>query len=162
MHRLTIIALALLAAACAAPVEPDPRIESILDRQAVEDMVTALFVAVDTKDWKRTADLLAEQVHFDVTSLAGGEPGLVSRESIIEGWRSGLEPIQAVHHQAGNYEVEIDAEGATVLCYAIATHYAPERDQAVTTFVGDYEIHLVRAGDGWLIDRFRYNNKYVN
>ena len=59
-------------------------------------------------------------------------------------------------------EVEIDAAGATVLCYAIATHYAPEREQPVTTFVGDYEIHLVRAGDGWLIDRFRYDNKYVN
>jgi hypothetical protein len=35
------------------------------------------------------------------------------------------------------------------------------REQPITTFVGDYEIHLVRRGGDWQIDRFRYTNKYV-
>lgn len=137
-------------------------LRGLLDREAVVDAVTLLFLATDRKDWQAVRDRFEDTVHFDMTSVAGGEPVALPADAIVAGWATGLEPIHAVHHQAGNFRVRVDGEGADVFCYGIAWHFRPVvsgRDTRV--FVGSYDLHLVRAGGDWKIDRFRFDCKFV-
>jgi hypothetical protein len=96
-----------------------------------------------------------------MTSLAGGDAVEMSPEAIAEAWAEGLEPVEAVHHQTGNYAIEVNGDAATVSCYGTTTHYRPEQEKRLTYYVGSYDLHLVRVDNGWKIDRFRFNAKYV-
>jgi hypothetical protein len=50
---------------------------------------------------------------------------------------------------------------ATAGCYGTATHYRPDEGKRLTYFVGSYDFALTRGSEGWKIDSFRFNNKYV-
>ncbi|HEV7365637.1 MAG TPA: nuclear transport factor 2 family protein [Gemmatimonadales bacterium] len=79
------------------------------------------------------------------------------------GWGQGLGPIEAVHHQAGNYRVTVQGDRATAFCDAIASHYGKTRSGRNTrVFVGSYDFHLAQIGGRWRIDSFRFNLKYVD
>jgi hypothetical protein len=56
----------------------------------VADVINTLFVATDSRDWKRVRSCLAPTVTFDMTSLIGGEARQMSPEQIASGWESGL------------------------------------------------------------------------
>jgi hypothetical protein len=155
------LATCLVAACTPAPASPDPRLEAVVDRLAVEDAVTGLFAAVDDKAWDRARSAFASEVLFDMTSLTGGEPATVGPETIVEGWATNLDPVAAVHHQIGNVRVDLDGDQASLFCYGTATHFKPEEAQRLTHFVGTYDFHLIRSADGWKIDGMRYNSTYV-
>jgi hypothetical protein len=102
-------------------------------------------------------------VLFDMTSLAGGEPSHVSGADIAAGWEQALRRIEAIHHQAGNYRVEIQGEEATAFCYGTASHYRKTTSGRNTrVFVGTYDFHLRLMNERWRIDRFRFNLKYID
>lgn len=136
-------------------------LKRLIDRQAVTDTVTRLFVETDRKNWFAVAMLFTDAVRFDMTSLAGGEPATMSGKAIAAAWEAGLADVKAVHHHAGNVLVDVEGDEATAYCYATATHYKPDTDAPLTTFVGAYDLHLVRDGAHWRIDAFRYESKYV-
>ncbi len=131
-------------------------------RADVIETVDRLFVETDRKDWPAVAALFADRVHFDMTSLSGGEPEELTPAQIVEGWRTGLADVTALHHQSGNHLVTLHGDSADVFCYATANHFRPEREKRLTTFVGSYELHLVRADGVWRIDRFRFDVKFVD
>src|SRR5688572_23967758 len=117
----------------------DARIDDIHHRFAIQDAVHALFLATDARAWDRVREIFADEVHFDMTSLAGGEPGVLTSERITNAWAEGLAPVKAVHHQVGNMIVRIEDDSATVHCYGTATHYRPDQEKRITTFVGSYD-----------------------
>lgn len=132
-------------------------------RDAVIDVLNALFVGTDDRDWNRVRACLAPEVRFDMTSLAGGEPSVLTPVQITEAWRQGLQPISAVHHQVGNYRVVIDGTSATAFCYGVAWHYRKTASGRNTRmFVGSYDFHLVAHEQRWLIDSFRFNLKFID
>jgi hypothetical protein len=131
------------------------------EREEVIEAVDRLFVATDAKDWAVVETLFAERVHFDMTSLAGGEPATLTPQQIAAGWREGLKTVPALQHQSGNHLVTIGGSQASVTCYATATHFHPEREKKLTQFYGSYEFHLVRSADNWRIDRFKFEKKFV-
>lgn len=135
----------------------------LIERAAVTDVVTSLFIATDTRDWAAVRECFAPRVHFDVTSLAGGRPADMTGEEIAAGWEQGLRQLQAIHHQVGNFRVHIEAKRATVTCYGVAYHYARARSGRNTrTFVGTYDFELERTNDRWHITLFRFNVKFVD
>lgn len=138
--------------------------ESLLHREAIVDTLVRLFVSTDRRDWATVERCFAESVLFDVTSLAGGEPSRLAPSQIVAGWADGLARIQAIHHQAGNFQVELDGGQAIASCYAIAMHYRPVASGRNTrSFVGSYDFHLVRDATGtWRIDLFRLNLKFLD
>jgi hypothetical protein len=127
------------------------------DRDAVIDTINRLFIATDNRDWETVRALFAPSVLFDMTSLAGGAPAPLTPSEITEGWQTGLAGIDHIHHQSGNFLVDISGNEATAFCYGVAYHH---RDKSVRIFVGSYDVHLVR-GDRWRIDRFKFNVKFV-
>ncbi|THB75531.1 MAG: nuclear transport factor 2 family protein [Desulfobacteraceae bacterium] len=137
--------------------------DNLMEKQAVKETITLLFISTDNRDWHKVKDLFAPEVRFDMTSLAGGEPVTLKPGDIVDAWDKGLKPIKAIHHQAGNFLITFDDGGATAFCYGIASHYLPNKTHMNTrTFVGSYDFHLVRINGKWKIDQFKFNLKYLD
>ena len=116
-----------------------------LEKDRVVEIVNRLFINTDNRDWPAVKDLFAPRVLFDMTSLAGGQPASLKPQEIVDGWDKGLKALKAIHHQAGNYLVDIEDGEATVFCYGVAWHYLPNKTERNTrTFVGSYDFHFVK------------------
>ncbi|MBI2390708.1 MAG: nuclear transport factor 2 family protein [Deltaproteobacteria bacterium] len=140
----------------------EPALRELLDQRDVVDVVIALFVATDARDWDRVEACLSDPVILDMTSLAGGAPQPLSPAQVSAGWREGLRPIDHVHHQVGNFVVRVRGDEADVACHGIAFHHrAIGGPDNVRTFVGTYDLHLRRTGGRFRIDAFKFDARFV-
>jgi hypothetical protein len=138
-------------------------LEMVLERQRIVDVVTELFIATDRRDWPRVIDCFAPQVSFDMRSLSGAAPSTMAATEIAAAWEQGLAPLTAVHHQAGNFQVQVRGDDADAFCYATASHYLPNPSGHNTrVFVGSYDFVLRKGAGRWRITLFRFNLKYVD
>jgi hypothetical protein len=145
-------------------MEVPMNLEQLVARVAVVDAIVRLFVATDSRDWVAVEGCFAEEVVFDMVSVVGEAPARLAGARIAAGWAEGLAPIEAVHHQAGNFQVEVAGDEATASCYGIALHHRRVASGRNTrAFVGTYDFHLVRDSAGrWRIDLFRFNLKFLD
>jgi hypothetical protein len=98
-----------------------------------------------------------------MTSMAGGDPVDLTPDQITSAWDEGLKLLQAIHHQVGNFMVDIKDNEAELFCYGIACHYLENQTGENTrTFVGSYDFHLTRERADWKIDQFKFNLKYID
>jgi hypothetical protein len=135
----------------------------LLLRDQVIDRLNTLFIATDEREWSTVKACFAPTVHFDMTSLAGGEPVILTPDAIAQAWEQGLASLEAVHHQAGNYRVHVDGDEAHAFCYGIALHFRRTRSGRNTrTFVGTYDCRLRIIGGEWRITSFRFNLKFLD
>ncbi len=156
-------------------------IEMLLDKDRIVETINRLFIGTDNRDWPQVKSCFAPSVLFDMSSLGAGQPKRMSPDEIVAGWDAGLGPLKAIHHQAGNYLVDVTGERASAFCYGIASHYLPNETGANTrTFVGSYDFadriearaavqgctgcgfEFVRNGGQWKISGFRFNLKYLD
>lgn len=136
---------------------------TLIEKDRVIETVNRLFINTDKRDWPMVKALFAPRVLFDMTSLSGGQPASLKPQEIVDGWDHGLKALKAIHHQAGNHIANIEDNEATVFCYGVAWHYLPNKtDRNTRTFVGSYDIHLVKQDEDWKIDRFKYNLKFID
>jgi SnoaL-like domain len=138
-------------------------LSELIEKDRIIDTINWLFICTDRRDWTGVRSVLADSVLMDMTSLVGGEPTRMTAEQVAAGWEEGLRPMEAVHHQAGNYRVQLDGSEATGFCYGTASHYRKTRSGRNTrVFVGSYDFHLRQASGQWRIDSFRFNLKYLD
>lgn len=137
--------------------------DDLLEKAAVVEVTNRLFIGTDRRDWTDVAACFADDVLFDMTSIAGGKPERMTPQQIVDGWDAGLRGLKAVHHQVGNHVISVDRDEAEVFCYGIAFHYLPNiTNRNTRTFVGTYDLHLRKKGGSWRIDRFRFNLKFID
>src|SRR5512141_453805 len=108
MKRL-IFALMLVAAVGCAPKSYDAldqQVKLLTEQNEVIAAGNRLFICTDNRDWSCVRTVFAPEVLFDMSSL-GGQPGNRTPQQITDMWEQGLKSIQALHHQAGNYQVTI-------------------------------------------------------
>jgi hypothetical protein len=104
-----------------------------------------------------------ESVSFDMSSLTGEEAQELSPNGIVNSWEEGLKGLEAVHHQVGNFIVDVFGQEADVFCYGIALHYYPVPDGTnINAFFGSYDFHLVKVENDWRVDKFKFNSKFVD
>jgi len=133
------------------------------DQNDVIKTINTLFVETDSRNWVGVKGVFADSVLFDMTSMVGGESTRLSSQDIVDAWDQGLKPLQAIHHQAGNHLVTINGSESDAFCYGIASHYLPNPKNLNTrTFVGSYNFHLSKHNGGWIIDKFKFNLKYID
>lgn len=138
-------------------------LQTLLDKDAIGDVINRLFVGTDNRDWVAVRAALAPRLHVDMTSVAGGTPSEIGGADLAAMWETGLRPIQAVHHQTGNLRIAVDGDAAEAFCYGTATHYRPTASgRNVRTFVGSYDFRLARMEGAWRITLFRFNLKYLD
>lgn len=135
----------------------------LFERELIKEVVSRLFIYTDERNWSRVRECFADRVHFDVESMTGDKPQTIPAAFIITGWEAGLEAVEAIHHQIGNFLISVQNGSADVFCYGLASHYLPnDSGRNSRTFVGSYDLHLVKSAGDWKIDRFRFNLKYVD
>lgn len=136
---------------------------TLSDHLAIRDTITRLFVYTDRRHWNGLLDeVFTEQVDFDMSAF-GDTPGPRPARAIVDGWYTGFQGLDAVHHQAGNYLIDLRGDRATAHADAIAMHAKNSATQGRTrTFVGSYTIGLVRTPNGWRIDGFAYHLKFID
>jgi hypothetical protein len=135
-----------------------------MSKDQVIDTINRLFVSTDRRDWPSVVACFTDTVHFDMSSAGAGPPVQIRAQEIAGGWKNGLAAIEAIHHQAGNYSVDVTDDRATAFCYGIALHYRRTKSGKNTrTFVGSYDFTLRReAGGLWKIDTFKFNLKFID
>ena len=104
-------------------------VAALVEKQAVEEVITRLFVATDGRDWRTVEACLAERVIFDMSSMGAGPA--VQEWPQARSWmdrETALRPFEAVHHQAGNHLTAIQGDRATASCYGIAIRFPPQSD----------------------------------
>ncbi|HSD30310.1 MAG TPA: nuclear transport factor 2 family protein [Gemmatimonadales bacterium] len=138
-------------------------LETLTAKDHITTRIHDLFIATDQRDWDKVRGCFTEQVHFDMTSLAGGSPQYLTPRQITDSWQAGFQALEHVHHQAGNLQIALNRNTAEAFCYGIALHYRTTKSgENVRRFVGSYDFSLQREGSNWLISSFRYNVKFVD
>jgi hypothetical protein len=138
-------------------------IDDLLERTRIIDVLTRLFIGTDNRDWEAVKHCFAPTVLFDMSSLGAGDPQDLSPDDIVAMWDAGLKPLDAIHHQVGNYLVDINGSRADAFCYGIASHYLQNKTGNNTrTFVGSYDVSLVKDDAQWRIRKFKFNLKYID
>jgi hypothetical protein len=110
---------------------------------------TALLSAIDALDWDRAADLLAEEVAVDYTSLWGGEPQSLGTAELLDSWRQLLPGFEATQHLTGPVLVDEDGDAAVGVTTVRGYHHAGERGTWMCA--GRYDLALERAGGDWRV-----------
>jgi hypothetical protein len=138
-------------------------LETMIDRMKIIETINHLFIGTDNRDWALVKCCFAPTVHFDMSSMGGGDPRDMTPAEIIAAWDAGLKPLKAVHHQAGNYVIRVSGANAKAFCYGIASHYLPNKTRRNTrTFVGSYDFDLIKDAEAWKISAFKFNLKYAD
>lgn len=138
--------------------------ETLLRRQQIVDVVTQLFIQTDNRNWLMVEKCFADNVELDMSSLTGAEPETLTPQEITARWDENLRDLRALHHQIGNFVVDIHGtDYAHVFCYGTAYHFKPnESGRNMRTFVGSYEFDVERGSDDlWRITSFWFNCKFV-
>ena len=94
----------------------------------------------------------------------GGKKMDTTSEVICDTWAEGFRGWVTGTGSFGRKlpaSVEEDEHTATVFCYATATHYKESATKGKTrTYVGTYNLGLIKTSGGWRINRFAYKLKY--
>ena len=137
-------------------------IDLLAEKDTIVEVINNLFIGTDNRDWFHVRGCFAKSVEFDMTSMTGGQPSQLTPDQITEAWDKALKPIEQLHHQAGNYQVTITGSSAEAFCYGTAFHYRKTTSgKNLRTFVGSYEFRLKKDDFRWLINRFKFNLKFV-
>jgi hypothetical protein len=138
-------------------------LDYLLDRGKILDALYLLFLETDNKNWREVKSCFVPKVVFDMTSMTGGEPEELSPDEIVSRWDQGLKNIRHVHHQIGNFRVKTDNDHAQVMCNGIAMHEAEDpAGNNTRTFVGTYDIGMIRVFDSWKVEKLKFNLKFID
>ena len=138
--------------------------DHIADKLEITELVNKLFMYCDERRWEDLCrEVFTTELWFDMTSAGAGEAGTVTAADLCRMWDQGFEGLDAIHHQAGHYLIQIEDDEADIYAYAVATHYKrAARNGPIRTFTGSYNLEAVRTDKGWRLDLFRYNLKYTD
>jgi hypothetical protein len=136
----------------------------ISDRIELYELANKLFMYVDAQQWDKVlGEVFTEEVWFDMQSAGGGEPKLITVNDICLMWKEGFANLDAVHHQGGQYLVDVTTNEANIFGYAVAFHYKQSAQKGKTrSFVGSYDLKAIRTNNGWRLNQFKYNLKYID
>jgi ketosteroid isomerase-like protein len=134
------------------PSEPDRRLDDLVDKQAIAEVLYAYCAHLDRMD----LDALAALFTADCVVDYGPEPRLQShgadglRHDLARMWR-----WARTSHHLSNVMVRLEGDGvhAGATSYVIAWHERP--DGSTATMMGQYQDRLVKEGGRWRISRRR-------
>jgi len=132
------------------------------NQQAIQAVVTGLFVHTDGRQWQQVQQAFAPEVQLDYTSMAGGKPATLTPQQITDGWQGVMPGFDHTHHALSNFMITVTGNEATVFHYGNAEHYMANAEGGnLWTVVGTYNHHLVKVNGTWQVDQMRFNLKYM-
>lgn len=126
-----------------------------------KEVIVALFIATDSKDWETVKGYFFKEVAMDYSSMNGQPPEKITPKQIVDSWMKILPGFTHTHHQLGNFVIREFKDEATVSCYGTASHYLEDDAGHLWVVVGNYEFKLIRdAEKGWLVTAMKFSFKY--
>ena len=137
--------------------------DAVLNKIELTELANKLFMYCDGQQWKLLLEeVFVQTIWFDMSSAGGNKPQLVEASDICKMWADGFAGLDAIHHQAGHYLINISGNKADIFAYAVATHYKKTATKGPTrSFVGSYDLRAELTSKGWRLSQFKYNLKYI-
>lgn len=133
-------------------ITSDPTTTETEDRLAILELIGNLALLLDARDWDALEGLWADQVHYDRTSLFGGEPETLTPAELVAGYQAALGGLDALHHLITGHVISIDGDRATCAANMQGTHVlANASGDQMWTVGGRHDYRLERTADGWRI-----------
>lgn len=136
-------------------MSPDPLVQELADRLAVQDVVRRYFEIVDTKAWDRFAEVTTE----DTTARWTADSMVQGRDALMEATRHMVGSDQIVtFHQVFVMTPVVDGDTAEVTARVRAMHYGlgPRAGQFYESMAVQ-PTKLVRTPDGWRVAHHEWN-----
>jgi ketosteroid isomerase-like protein len=123
----------------------------LVDRAQITDVITTYAVATDARDWKRWGELMTDDVTIDL-GVAGSFSG---RDAVVKLVADGLADVDRTQHMITMLAIRIDGDTAHVRAILQTLHIVHQTGQADLSLLGRgaYEFDLIRTADGWRITR---------
>ena len=135
------------------------KLQYLLDRAEIHDVVVRYALAIDMRDWALYATCFTDEVEMDLTELRdeGDNPRYekYSRADWVK-LVTTLERYKATQHVNTNFTIAVEGDEATCVSYIHAQLYAPDgRVESTWEIIGYYTWDLARTPDGWRIRRVK-------
>ncbi|OBH11156.1 nuclear transport factor 2 family protein [Mycobacterium sp. E1747] len=128
------------------PDGAEARLQWLVDRAEIGDLLTAYALGVDAKNWPAIAALFTDDGVIE--SPLGSFPA--SEYSRYAG--AVVEPFWATHHMITNHAVTIDGDRATSRAYLQAIHLSEPSDPMRHADIGGwYDHEYVRVDGRWRV-----------
>jgi hypothetical protein len=132
----------------------ESELASAAQRKDVEDVVLRLGRMLDDQDFAGLAELLAESVHVDYTSLFGGAAQDVTSTDLLNNWRGDLGGVDSAQHIIIGPLAEVTGDQATASANIMIVAKRSDSFGAATWSCGGrYELALQRRSQ-WVITSF--------
>ena len=141
-------AMLLYGHALAQPLGGMTQIEQLCARAAVIDVVNAVGLLADLREWPALRACFADEVLVDYTSRDGGQPVRMKADDLVEGWRKRLGGFSATQHLISNHLMEVEAQRA-VCRSTFKSQHRLETEQ--WDLDGRYRHELTQAGRIWRV-----------
>ncbi|MDR6942521.1 nuclear transport factor 2 family protein [Mucilaginibacter pocheonensis] len=125
-----------------------------MEGNKIIEAITNLFKGTDERDWELVKSVMAKNVLLDYTSMAGGEPGILTPAEIVDLWASFLPGFDTTHHQLSEFRVRLHGIEADVDYVGKADHFIGNE---VWTISGTYQTKLEKQNGTWLITYLKLN-----
>lgn len=163
LSLLALISIVIAVSACSS-LGTGQKADIFTSREQITEVVNKLFVYTDEQNWEKLkSEVFDDNVLMDMVSVGAAKAETMTAQEICDMWQEGFKGLDAIHHQSGDYIITIKDRNADVKAYAIASHYKKSASQGtVREFVGSYDLKLVKKENGWRINQFKYNMKYMD
>jgi len=133
------------------------KLELLLDRAEISDLLIRYTTDLDTKDWELLHSCFTETIATDFSSVGGPAAATTQAGDFIAFLRQflGRDGLRT-QHLSTNHVICIDCDSATCVSYIVAQHHLPEGSGDDFIVHGYYTDALARTPQGWRISKRKF------
>jgi hypothetical protein len=128
----------------------EAKVQWLVDRAQISDLLYSFAAALDSKDWKKYADNYADNGYIelpDPQSAVGGS-FILHKHRMLELVPKSLGRYAATHHISTNHQITLNGDRAESRSYLQAVHVGTKATDQWTAG-GWYDCRYVRSPEGW-------------
>ena len=105
----------------------DPRVQRLLDRESIRDVVTRYALSFDARDWAMQRACFTDEIEVDFSASIGAGLTRMRADDWVAGVRPFFESLPATQHIALVQNVEVTGDEAYARSLLHAQHYLPNK-----------------------------------
>ena len=122
-------------------------LQRLLDERDIAVLLATLARILDSREWARVSEVVAEDMSFDYTNSGTDVQG---REALLANFRQFLDVCGPSQHLLGSIIIEVDGDHALSRSYVQARHRSKDpADPRLFDSNGEYIDRWERRAEGW-------------